>query len=275
MNGASELNVCALGSIYSGEKLENFQACVESLKRQMLKVPIFLVIDGPIGIELRDYINKNYNYFEGIFEIELNSGLACALNYGLSKIPQKFDYVIRFDTDDVNREDRFSTLVSNFRDDDTVLGSWVLEFSADSELLKRVPSLVLAGDKKFFFRNPLNHPSVIFRTRAIMDLGGYEHMPFFEDWLLWAKVLRSGGKIRNINIPLLRFRFDTHTLARRRGTRYVRHEALFFLRLMSLYPLYIPIILSAFITRAALRLLPKRIFRYVYNLARKLPNENR
>lgn len=275
MNETIELSVCALGSIYAGEKLENFQACVDSLKRQSLKVPIFLVIDGPIGTELRDYINLNGDYFEGIFEIELNSGLACALNYGLSQIPQEFAYIIRFDTDDVNCEERFSTLVSNFHDDDTVLGSWVLEFSDGSKLLKRVPSSVLPGDMKFFFRNPVNHPSVIFRRSTIMYLGGYEHMPFFEDWLLWAKVLQSGGKIRNISAPLLNFRFDTNTLERRRGIAYVKHEALFFMRLMSLFPVYCPIIMSAFIARAVFRLLPKRIFRSVYSLSRNLPNENR
>lgn len=275
MISSSGNNVCALGSIYYGEKIESFKACVESLKRQTIQIPIFLVIDGPIKTEVRDYINQNYDYFEGVFEIELNSGLSFALNYGLEQIPSRFSYIIRYDTDDVNCDERFATLISDFRDDDTVVGSWVIEFSEAFEKVKAVPSLVRSGDKKFFFRNPLNHPSVIFSRKAITDLGGYEDMPFFEDWLLWAKVLRSGGKIRNINIPLLRFRFHADTLDRRRGLAYVRHEASFFIRLITLFPRYTALIVFSFIARSGLRLLPRRAFRFAYNLTREQPNENR
>ena len=45
-------------------------------------------------------------------------------------------------------------------------------------------------------RNPFNHPAVAFRLESALSAGGYEDMPF-EDWHLWAKMIKSGAKISN------------------------------------------------------------------------------
>ena len=42
---------------------------------------------------------------------------------------------------------------------------------------------------QIIFRNPINHPSVGFLRKSIIDLnGGYRHFPFYEDYDLWMRI---------------------------------------------------------------------------------------
>ena len=62
--------------------------------------------------------------------------------------------------------------------------------------------------KSICYRNPFNHPSVAFRIKAVNKVGGYEDVPFFEDWFLWAKMISSNANVANIDKSLVKFRFS-------------------------------------------------------------------
>ena len=102
---------CALGSLYQGEKPRNLRVALQSLLNQSLAVPVVLVIDGPISSELRDVVKQFANQIYRIIELPENVGLGPALNEGIKIIDNEFDYLIRFDTDDINASQRFETLI--------------------------------------------------------------------------------------------------------------------------------------------------------------------
>lgn len=268
-------HVCALGSIYDGEQAIFFTQCLDSLKEQTVSIPLYLVIDGPLRQELDDLIDENRDLFAGIFRLKKNLGLSSALNFGLDGIPEHYTHVIRFDSDDINFAYRFEKLIYNFEPNDAVLGSWVTEFSGNEEVIKKVPKSVNKNSLSPLFRNPLNHPSVMFNRSIVSEANGYENVPFFEDWFLWLKIIQSGGTIRNIEEPLLLFRFDEKTFRRRRGLSYAKNEFFFFFKATHVFPRRCFWILIAYLMRTAVRLSPKPILKLAYRITRSVHYENR
>jgi hypothetical protein len=67
------------------------------------------------------------------------------------------------------------------------------------------------------YKNPFNHPTVMFRKNDVLSVGSYEHFPFNEDYFLWIKMTEKNFKFRNINIPLVRMRVNDETYLRRGG----------------------------------------------------------
>lgn len=57
-------------------------------------------------------------------------------------------------------------------------------------------------------RNPVNQPAAVFRLAAYERAGGYHHLPYLEDYDLWARMLASGARFVGAPEPLVRFRTD-------------------------------------------------------------------
>ena len=101
------MNFTALGSLYSREKAEYLDSALASLHHQTLRASeVVLVHDGPLNDELYRCLDK----WQGILPLkqvllEKNAGLGAALNAGLKECSH--DLVARFDTDDINRPERF------------------------------------------------------------------------------------------------------------------------------------------------------------------------
>ena len=228
----SNLKFCALGALYNGEKAEYFECCLKSLDEQTIKIPIYIVIDGFIREELETVI-KNYEHLNIVLlRKNENEGLAKALQHGLKMLHKDFDYVIRFDSDDINREDRFLKIkkfCTEFKPD--VVSSHMFEIDDTGEVFsqRNVPVSTKKIKNEMAHRNPINHPASAFRLKSVLSVGGYQAMPFFEDWYLWLRVLKAGGKILNINDHLVSFRATDEMISRRYGLNYMKHEAHFFL----------------------------------------------
>jgi hypothetical protein len=69
-----------------------------------------------------------------------------------------------------------------------------------------VPTDTLVSLNDMLFSNPLVHPSVMFRTQAIAQLGGYDAALLAEDYDLWIRAAASGARIKIVAAPLLRYR---------------------------------------------------------------------
>lgn len=67
--------------------------------------------------------------------------------------------------------------------------------------------------------SPLCHPSVTLRRQALQSLGGYRDGPFPEDYDLWLRILDAGGKLKAVDVVLLRWR-DHHRRLTRTDPRY-------------------------------------------------------
>jgi glycosyltransferase involved in cell wall biosynthesis len=265
----------ALASIYHGEKAEYFEEAMQSVLSQTVRIPIAIVVDGPLSNELNRKIEQYSESIDYLFTLEENVGLAKALQFALHQLVVDFDFVIRFDTDDVNLPNRFEKLVKKIGDlGADLIGSNIEEFSAEqpTQVLgtRRVPTNAIDIAGSVHLRNPFNHPSVAFRLKSALSAGGYEDMPFFEDWYLWAKMIKSGAKISNLPESLVRFRSGHGALSRRRGFNYARQEMSFFI---SLYKLGLAgrwLVFFVLPARLTMRLLPVRIFRWTYFFSRRV-----
>ena len=45
--------------------------------------------------------------------------------------------------------------------------------------------------KSIIKRNPINHVTVMFKKDSILEVGNYENLPYFEDYYLWCKLIKS------------------------------------------------------------------------------------
>lgn len=223
-----------LMSLYEKESHIFFEQCLESLERQTLfPAEIVIVEDGPITSDLQKVLDF-WRVRLPIVSLRLpkNVGLGRALNQGLNVC--KYDIVARMDTDDICHPLRFEKQISTLKVIDVdICGSWVSEFETSCEIVtafRRPPenhSEIVASSR---LRNPLNHPSVMYRKSAVLNVGGYDDVLFFEDYHLWLKLIDRGYKFYNIQEPLVAMRAGIGQLSRRGGLNYARLEVDFLLR---------------------------------------------
>ena len=228
---SKKIKICALGALYHGDKSIFLAECLDSLRSQTLKLPLIMVIDGPISMELEEILilYKDLN-IRLIRNIE-NLGLSAALQKGLNTIKDEYDYVIRFDSDDINDSKRFQTIVNYFISNNVdLLSSHMHEIDEHGNIFSKrdVPVGQKKIKRKFPYRNPINHPASAFKISSVLASGGYQEMPYFEDWYLWIRMYRAGFKIENIDDFLVSFRATDSMVARRYGFSYVKHEINFF-----------------------------------------------
>lgn len=260
-------------SLYEKETPESLHSALESVKNQTLQPSqVVIVFDGPIPKELESIIDEFHNQFNElkILKLDKNMGLGKALNFGI--LHCKNELVARMDTDDICYPSRFEQQV-NFMSSHThisVVGSSIQEFKitpGDIDQFKTPPSNYEDLKKFAKFRNPLNHPSVMFRKSNVINAGSYKHMPLFEDYFLWVRMLVLGYKIANLNVPLLHSRIGNDMIGRRHGVSYLIKELNFLLAIRSLgYINFIELIISIFL-KLPLRLLPKSTLEFLYKKA--------
>lgn len=239
------------------------------LKQTILPQEILLVQDGPLTTSLLTVIEAFKQKFNLLKTIELpeNKGLGVALAAGLEAC--SFDLVARMDADDICYIDRFEKQLNFLQQHPqvAVVGTFINEFifqPGDLNKLKTVPKThdeILVFSR---FRNPLNHPTVMFRKAAVLSAGNYLPMPLFEDYFLWMRLLHKGYQMANIQEPLLYFRFSEDALKRRHGLHYIKKEFAFLyacyqLQLFSTLHFY-----KVLIMRLPLRLLPKFVLKLLY-----------
>ena len=74
-------------------------------------------------------------------------------------------------------------------------------------------------------KNPLNHPSVMYRKSALEDVGYYPtYAVAFEDYALWLNMILKGYKLSNLDQVLVFMRAGPNQAKRRRGIRYAKTE---------------------------------------------------
>ena len=220
------MSLSVLMSVYYGETPEYLEACLQSLADQTLKADeVVLVEDGPISIELKHVIDS-YRDSLNIVSVLLpkNLGLAEALNAGL--LVCKHDLVARMDSDDIALPTRFSRQVKfmNLHGGISACSSLVEEFGCSMGSL--VCKLPLSHDEIVKFakkRNPLRHPSTMFRKSVVIGVGSYPKFRNCQDYALWSLLIKYGYELGNIPEILVRMRVD-QAISKRRSVKYLFYE---------------------------------------------------
>jgi glycosyltransferase involved in cell wall biosynthesis len=221
----SEMKYSVLMSVYHKEKPEYLRDSIDSMLNQTIKPDeIVLVKDGPLTVELEKVINQYQdNSILNVIELEENVGLGKALNIGLTKC--RNEIVARMDTDDLSEPNRCEKQLLKLKHNKeiSVIGSVVGEFIGESTNIiayKGVLENHHAIKKRMKYRNPMNHPSVMYRKKDVIAAGNYQHWFLNEDYYLWIRMLQKGFKFSNINEPLVLMRITDETYLRRGGWKY-------------------------------------------------------
>jgi glycosyltransferase involved in cell wall biosynthesis len=269
------MSISVLMSVYIHDVPSYFFTALESIINQSFKPnEIVIVFDGPVHSDIENYIDDKITNGINIVKVKLenNSGLGLALKKGLEFCSNEF--IARMDSDDISRQDRLLVQSKIFDNDAklAIVGSLMYEFSDSPTNLKYIRRLPIESNeiKNFSrYRNPLNHPTVMFKKSVILNAGSYENIISFEDYFLWLKVLKLGYTIKNIPEPLLYFRMNNF-VNRRIGFKYFLNELKFYKKVHQrklLSNIYIFILI---LIKFPIRLFPLSFTQKIYfNLLRK------
>jgi glycosyltransferase involved in cell wall biosynthesis len=264
-------------STYKNDCYVHLDAALQSVMHQTYPpAEVVLIIDGEVSIESELLIKKYHENYPGIFKLVRlaeNKGLGFALSIGLMEC--SYNFVARMDADDICCDNRFELqyLFLQNNNDIAAVGSYITEFISmpgDLNKQKVVPNNHQNIVKYSRFRNPLNHPTVMFRKDLVLEAGNYRHMPLFEDYYLWLKLINKGYKLANISQSLLFFRFSNEALQRRQGFSYLKKEFHFFNTCYQESLISFGSFCKLLLLRLPLRLVPYNILRHFYlNILRK------
>ncbi|MDC1071580.1 glycosyltransferase [Gammaproteobacteria bacterium] len=219
------------------------QHCLQSLVSQtLLPDEVVVVEDGPITHELDavliDY-SKKLNLVR--HQCDKHRGLGPALQDGLLKC--SFPLVARVDSDDTSVPERFQWQIEHLESNPqiSIVGGVLCETlpsnSNQTNLFRLNRELPTDPDNLRHFakyRNPLSHPTVMFRRCSVLAVGGYQDCPFFEDYFLWVRMLIGNKLLSNLERVLVHTTADNNYFSRRTGLSYRQAEWLFAEKLLKL-----------------------------------------
>lgn len=260
-------------SLYIKEQPSHLKQSLDSLFSQtVLPTEIVLVKDGPLTKELDTIVcdyERRYPILK-VIALAQNQGLGRALNEGLKHC--SYDLVARMDTDDIAKPNRFEKQVHilNKHPEIDVCSAWVEEFIDSPQYPVSVKKLPELHDDIVVYaqsRNPVNHPVVMFKKKAVLEAGGYQHFPLFEDYFLWIRMLANGARFYNIQESLLYFRTSPDMFKRRGGLKYAMDEFRFQKVMLDMNMISRKQFMLNVMTRFPVRIAPNQVRSWLYKKA--------
>lgn len=259
-----------LMSVYHREKGAFLRTALESVFNQTAPPnEVVLVKDGPLTTELDTVIEEFKNQYDTLQVVALpkNAGLGEALNQGLSHCSHEL--VARMDSDDICIADRFNLQLEVFEQHPelSVVGGWIDEFSTDDRIVESIRKLPEKHSEIRKFakkKNPINHPSVMFKKSAIEAVNSYEHFYLLEDYWLWIKLLNNDYQFYNIQKPIVKMRGGIAMAARRGGWKYAKSEANLQMKMLAMGYIGIGTFCKNIIIRFTVRMMPNKLRTFVY-----------
>ena len=235
---------------------------LRSLSEQTLQARALVVsVDGQISRGLKEALRASGLPIE-LHEAPQWQGTGLVLARGL--LACQSDIVLRVDADDQSVAQRSEWQVTEMHQyqELAAYGGQLKEVSPsslDQHLfsVRTVPLSTTEIRNTSYWRNPLNHPTVALRRSLVLAAGNYRSCLYFEDWDLWLRMLSQNLEIRNDYRVLVEARVGPKHLSRRHGVSYLKAEFLFLLRSANekLIPWFC--VISQFLVRLPLRILPK------------------
>ena len=234
-----------LMSVYYKENSEYLSRALDSVFNQtVLPNEVVLIEDGELTRELDEVISKYENKYSDILRVvrfEKNRGLGTALYDGVLECSNEI--IFRMDTDDICVKDRFEKQLEIFKSKNVdIVGSNIDEYDENMDIMtgKRVvPEANEEIIKMAKRRNPMNHMTVAYKKKAVLDAGNYQDMLFFEDYYLWIRMIKNNCKFYNIQESLVNVRGGKDMIQRRGGAKYIKpilnfEKSLLHLRLVNI-----------------------------------------
>jgi glycosyltransferase involved in cell wall biosynthesis len=179
---------------------------IESISDQQFVNKIIIVLDR---VDKKYFSNLEMNQTNLVIVQSNTPGIVSALNTGLEISTAEF--VARIDSDDMMGRKRIQTQLDFFAANPkcVCVGSYIEIFDSNPRSkIRKYPISHKEIINQLTYQNAMAHPSVMFRRKAVLEVGGYRS--FFEgseDYDLWFR-LSKVGQLNNINIPLTKYRLN-------------------------------------------------------------------
>ena len=223
---------CVCTSVYKNDKPEFVRVALDSmLVHQSVKPDeIVLVQDGPVPDDLSSLLSEyegKYSDVMHIIRLEKNGGLGNALRLGVENA--KYDIIARMDSDDICMPDRFEKQLAYLEahPECDIVGGQITEFidAPDNIVGKReVPCSNEAIYQYMRSRCALNHPTVMFKKKSVLDAGNYKDWFWNEDYYMWIRMMENGCVFANLPDVLVNMRSGLDQYGRRGGMKYFKSE---------------------------------------------------
>lgn len=217
--------------VYRGDVPAHLETAFRSTVHEQLHQPdeVVVVQDGHVGPDLASALER----LESTSPVPVrrlrlshNVGLAQALQCGLAACTH--DVIARMDADDVSLPHRFLRQLPVIEDGADLVGAAIVEFEGDGRgdagVLRVPPTELGEIARAARWRNPFNHPTVVYRRSAVLSAGGYRELPFMEDYWLFTRMIANGATVVNLTDPLVRYRVDAGAYERKGGMGQLRAE---------------------------------------------------
>lgn len=202
--------------------------CVTDLERSLEsissleQVDVIIVDDGSETKPNLDYLRDKYKHNINRIDLILspsNVGIENALNMGLKHIVAagKYEYVARLDCGDICVPTRF-VIQKNYLDknlDIYLVGSWIscIDLAGNELYVIKFPCNDKEIKRKMYLGCMFCHPSVMFRVKAIEELGYYPtNYKYAEDYAYFFKFTQR-FKTANINEILLKYEINPNGIS--------------------------------------------------------------
>jgi glycosyltransferase involved in cell wall biosynthesis len=257
-------------SVYAGDSPEFLrQAFISSVQDQTRRPDEVVVVqDGSVPDELdtmlRELVSSSPVPVTHVV-LEHNLGLGPALDRGLAACVH--DVVARMDADDVSVARRFEVQLPLIEAGADIVGSALMEFVDDVTDIVQVRIPPLDPDwirSAARFRDPFNHPTVVYRRSRVQQAGGYQNLRLMEDYLLFARMLQAGAAPANVAEPLVYYRVGAGAYARRGGRELLRSELALQRRFLELGITTRAQYVRNVVVRGGYRLVPEAVRRRAY-----------
>jgi hypothetical protein len=209
-------------TVYKNDKREFFKQAIKSIVNQDYgfdNINIYLGVDGDLSDEVRGYIHENQVYFYKIIQNQQNRGLAFTLNRVIEVLEDE-EYIFRMDSDDICKSMRVAEQVK-FMDANTdvdISGSAIAIIDDMSNHTGQIVKFPLLHNECFIFfkrRDPVAHPSVVFRKSYFNKAGLYPDIRKNQDTFFWGQGFKNGCIFANVDKVLLKFRMSDSLYTRR------------------------------------------------------------
>ncbi|WP_246227116.1 glycosyltransferase [Propioniciclava coleopterorum] len=192
--------------VYRGDRAPFFERAVASVTAEQTRRPdeLVIVVDGPVPDAIADVLRRvEAGELTGgvptrVLALPENVGLARALEAGLDACAH--EVVARADADDISLPRRFEVQLPLIEGGLDLVGSAIVEFGTEDgpdQMVRALPVSQAEIAEMARFRDPFNHPSVVYRRSAVRAAGGYEHLDKMEDYWLFARMIAAGAAVAN------------------------------------------------------------------------------
>lgn len=182
-----------------------FESSIKSILNQSHRnIELIIIANGEFSVDIKEEISSKYKDHRLEIITTPIGQLSFALNLGLHH--SKGSFIARMDADDIcdpfRIEKQLNFILSTEADIVSSNANIIDENGKiiGERLIKNNISEIL------FFKNPITHPSVLYRKNSIIKLRGYNSGFNSEDYDLWHRASREKMIFKNIPENLISYR---------------------------------------------------------------------